>query len=113
MKRFAAMLLVLIGIGVGTSAQSPLSGVRFPGTDPVSLRFENAELGRVLHSLSVATGVTILIDSGIDTTHIVNLTFRDAAPADVMNAVINDANAKVTIMSTSAILVKPRYMMYL
>jgi len=108
MKRFAAILLVLVGLSVGASAQNPLSGVRFAGTDPVSLRFENAALGRVLHSLSVATGVTILIDSGIDTTHIVNLTFRDAAPADVLNAVINAANAKVTVISPSAILLQPR-----
>jgi len=108
MKRLTATLLVIVGISVGASAQNPLSGVRFAGTEPVSLRFENAALGQVLHSLSVATGVTILIDSGVDTTRSVNFTFRNAAPADVLNAIIDAANAKVTVISPSTILLQQR-----
>ncbi len=108
MKRFATMLLVVIGIGVGVSAQNQLAGVRFAGTDPVSIQFENTALGQVLHSLSVATGVTILIDSAIDTTQGVNLALRNAAPADVLNAVIDAAKAKVTVISPTTILLQPR-----
>jgi len=105
---FAAIVLVLIGLGIGTSAQSPLSGVRFTETGPVSIQFENAALGQVLHSLSVASGITILIDSAIDTTQSVNLTFRNAAPTDVLNMVINAANAKVTVINPSVILLQPK-----
>jgi hypothetical protein len=116
MKRFAAMLLVIVGISVGvsaqnqlTGAQTQLAGVRFvEGTTPITVKFENAALGKVLHALSTSVGVTILIDSAVDTTQSVNLTLRNAAPADVLNAVIDAANAKVTVVSPSTILLQPR-----
>jgi len=108
MKRTAAALLVLCALTVGVSAQNALSGLRFSEPGPVSLRFQNAELGQVLRSLSTMSGITILIDSRIDTRRSVDFTFKDAAIGDVLDAVINAANVKVTLLSTSAIALEPR-----
>ena len=108
MKHVVAALLVLSALTVGVSAQNALSGLRFSGAGPVSLRFQNAELGQVLRSLSTVSGITILIDSRIDTTRRVDFTFKDAAIADVLDAVINAANVKLTILSPSAIALEPR-----
>jgi type II secretory pathway component GspD/PulD (secretin) len=101
----AALLAFSVGVLAGQSPQTDLSKLR-PNSEPITLRFENAQLANVLSFLSKASGIQIGVTPDVTLpTDPINVNFSNAKFVDVFKLLVTGANLSYNVIDEKTVLI--------